>query len=64
MNGDQRTKGNIFAKGNEVDFSVDLRDLPADARAEMEFIFAGHVHEVLRAAIPGIGENGRLRIAA
>ena len=50
----------IIPKQNEKD----LRDLPADARAEMEFIFAGHVHEVLRAAIPGIGENGRLRIAA
>jgi ATP-dependent Lon protease len=46
----------IIPKQNEKD----LRDLPADARAEMEFIFAEHVHEVLRAAIPGIGENGRL----
>jgi ATP-dependent Lon protease len=48
----------IIPKANEKD----LRDLPADARAEMEFIFAEHVHEVLRAAIPGIGENGRLPI--
>jgi ATP-dependent Lon protease len=50
----------IIPKGNEKD----LVDLPADAREEMEFILAGHVHEVLRAAIPGIGEKGRLRVAA
>ena len=48
----------IIPKANEKD----LRDLPSDARAEMEFLFAGHVHEVLLAAIPGIGENGRLRM--
>src|SRR5579863_1643076 len=50
----------IIPKQNEKD----LRDLPADARNEMEFILAEHVHEVLRAAIPGITEQGRLRVAA
>jgi ATP-dependent Lon protease len=39
----------IIPKQNEKD----LRDLPSDARQEMEFILAEHVHEVLRAAIPG-----------
>ena len=42
----------IIPKQNEKD----LRDLPEDARNDMEFIFAGHVHEVLKAAIPGISE--------
>ena len=50
----------IIPKQNEKD----LRDLPADARNEMEFILAEHVHEVLRAAIPGISGQGRLRVAA
>lgn len=50
----------IIPKQNEKD----LRDLPDDARNEMEFILAEHVHEVLRAAIPGISEEGRLRVAA
>jgi ATP-dependent Lon protease len=50
----------IIPKQNEKD----LRDLPADARAEMEFIFAEHVHEVLLAAIPGIAERGLVRVAA
>ncbi len=50
----------IIPKQNEKD----LRDLPEDARAEMEFIFAEHVHEVLLAAIPGIAEHGLVRIAA
>ncbi len=50
----------IIPKQNEKD----LRDLPEDARADMEFILAGHVHEVLRAAIPGITEQHLLRVAA
>jgi ATP-dependent Lon protease len=50
----------IIPKQNEKD----LRDLPADARAEMEFVFAGHVHEVLRAAIPGIANSGLIPMAA
>jgi ATP-dependent Lon protease len=50
----------IIPKQNEKD----LRDLPDDARKDMEFVLAGHVHEVLRAAIPGIGEKGLLRVAA
>jgi ATP-dependent Lon protease len=50
----------IIPKQNEKD----LRDLPEDARAEMEFIFAEHVHEVLLAAIPGIAERGLVLVAA
>lgn len=50
----------ILPKQNEKD----LRDIPDDARSEMEFILAEHVHEVLKAAIPGIAEGGRLQIAA
>jgi ATP-dependent Lon protease len=50
----------IIPKQNEKD----LRDLPADAREEMEFIFAEHVHEVLLAAIPGIAEHGLISFAA
>jgi ATP-dependent Lon protease len=50
----------ILPKQNEKD----LRDLPADARQEMEFIFAGHVQEVLRAAIPGIAKRNLVHMAA
>src|ERR1700722_888610 len=50
----------IIPKQNEKD----LRDLPDDARNEMEFIVAEHVHEVLLAAIPGIAERGLALIAA
>jgi ATP-dependent Lon protease len=50
----------ILPKQNEKD----LRDIPEDARKEMEFVLAGHVHEVLKAAIPGITEGGRLHLAA
>ncbi len=50
----------ILPKQNEKD----LRDIPEDARSEMEFILAEHVHEVLKAAIPGIAEGGRLQLAA
>jgi len=50
----------IIPKQNEKD----LRDLPDDARGEMEFVLAEHVHEVLRAAIPGIGERNLLPVAA
>jgi ATP-dependent Lon protease len=50
----------IIPKQNEKD----LRDLPDDARNEMEFIVAEHVLEVLRAAIPGISEQSLLRVAA
>jgi ATP-dependent Lon protease len=50
----------IIPKQNEKD----LRDLPEDARADMEFIFAEHVHEVLLAAIPGIAERGLVLVAA
>ncbi len=50
----------IIPKKNEKD----LKDLPADARDEMEFIFAEHVHEVLRAAIPNIADHNLVLIAA
>jgi ATP-dependent Lon protease len=50
----------IIPKQNEKD----LRDLPEDARSEMEFLFAEHVHEVLLAAIPGIAAHGLVRVAA
>jgi ATP-dependent Lon protease len=50
----------IIPKQNEKD----LRDLPEDARNEMEFVLAEHVHEVLRAAIPGMGERKLLPVAA
>ena len=48
----------ILPKANQKD----LRDIPEPVRAEMEFIFAEKVGQVLEAAIPGIGK--RLRIAA
>ena len=48
----------ILPKANEKN----LRDIPEPVRAEMEFIFAERVSEVLHAAIPGIGT--RLRLAA
>src|SRR2546423_3446115 len=38
----------ILPKGNEKD----LRELPGNVRAEMEFIFAERIHDVLAAAIP------------
>jgi ATP-dependent Lon protease len=50
----------IIPKQNEKD----LRELPEDARNDMEFILATHVHEVLRAAIPGISEHSLLQVAA
>jgi len=50
----------ILPKQNEKD----LQDVPEDARREMEFVLAEHVHEVLKAAIPGITEGGRLQVAA
>jgi ATP-dependent Lon protease len=40
----------ILPKENQKD----LRDLPDNVRAEMEFIFAERVEEVLTAAIPGL----------
>ena len=50
----------IIPKQNEKD----LRDLPADAREEMEFILAEHVQDVLKAVIPGFSAQSRLRVAA
>ena len=38
----------------------DLRDIPEQARKEMEFIFADHIEDVLCAVIPGFAE--RLRV--
>jgi ATP-dependent Lon protease len=43
----------IMPKHNQKD----LRELPDDVRKEMEFIFAERVEEVLRTAIPGLGQR-------
>ena len=41
------------AQGNQKD----LRDLPEHVRKEMQFIFAERVEDVLRAAVPHLGER-------
>ena len=43
----------IMPKNNQKD----LRDLPEDVRNEMQFVFAERIEDVLRTAIPGIGER-------
>jgi ATP-dependent Lon protease len=43
----------ILPKGNQKD----LRDLPEKVRSEMKFLFAERVEDVLRAAIPELGER-------
>ena len=43
----------IMPKGNQKD----LRDLPEEVRKEMEFIFAERIEDVLRTAVPGMGER-------
>ncbi len=43
----------IMPKANQKD----LRDLPEEVRKEMEFIFAQRVEDVLRTAIPQLGER-------
>ncbi|HLG98129.1 MAG TPA: endopeptidase La [Bryobacteraceae bacterium] len=43
----------IMPKNNQKD----LRDLPDDVRKEMEFVFAERIEDVLRTAIPGVGER-------
>jgi len=43
----------IMPKANQKD----LRDLPDEVRNEMEFIFASRVEDVLRTAIPQLGER-------
>jgi ATP-dependent Lon protease len=43
----------IMPKANRKD----LRELPEDVQKEMEFIFAERVEDVLRTAVPGIGER-------
>ncbi|MBZ5608086.1 MAG: endopeptidase La [Acidobacteriia bacterium] len=43
----------IMPKANQKD----LRDLPEDVRKEMQFIFAERVEDVLRTAIPQLGER-------
>ncbi|MEQ1885429.1 MAG: endopeptidase La [Bryobacteraceae bacterium] len=40
----------ILPRGNQKD----LRDLPEEVRAEMEFVFAERVEDVLRAILPGL----------
>jgi ATP-dependent Lon protease len=43
----------ILPRGNEKD----LRDLPDEVRAEIEFVFADQIDDVLMAAIPRFGEK-------
>jgi ATP-dependent Lon protease len=43
----------ILPKGNQKD----LRDLPEHVRDEMKFVFAERVEDVLRAAVPHLGER-------
>jgi ATP-dependent Lon protease len=43
----------ILPKGNEKD----LRELPDTVRSEMEFVIAGRIEEVLRAALPQMAER-------
>jgi len=43
----------ILPKGNQRD----LRDLPEHVRNEMKFVFAERVEDVLRAAVPHLGER-------
>src|SRR5271170_7338040 len=43
----------IMPKANQKD----LRELPEDVRKEMEFIYAERIEDVLRTAVPGIGER-------
>jgi ATP-dependent Lon protease len=43
----------IMPKANRKD----LRELPEDVQKEMEFVFAERVEDVLRTAVPGIGER-------
>jgi ATP-dependent Lon protease len=43
----------ILPKGNQKD----VRDIPEEARNEMEFIFAERIEEVLEHAIPGVAER-------
>jgi ATP-dependent Lon protease len=45
----------ILPRGNRKD----LRDLPTDVRAQMEFIFADRIEDVLAAALPPVGEKLR-----
>ena len=40
-----------------LDNKNDLRELPDNIRAEMEFIFAGRIEEVLAAAIPDLASR-------
>src|SRR5574341_2394407 len=50
----------ILPKENEKD----LRELPDNVRAEMEFVFAERVEEVLAAAIPALAERlARTKVA-
>ncbi len=43
----------ILPKGNQKD----LRDLPEKVRNEMKFVFAERVEDVLRVAVPELGER-------
>ena len=43
----------ILPKGNQKD----LRDLPEEVRNEMQFLFAERIEDVLKAAIPQLGDR-------
>jgi ATP-dependent Lon protease len=45
----------ILPKANQKD----LRDVPEEARKELEFIFADHIEDVLCAVIPGFADRLR-----
>ena len=47
-------------KANEKD----MRDIPEEARKEMEFIFVEKIEEVLAAVIPGIYDRAEAGVPA
>jgi ATP-dependent Lon protease len=50
----------LMPKANQKD----MRDIPEEARKEMEFIFVEKIEEVLAAAIPGIYDRAAAEIPA
>jgi ATP-dependent Lon protease len=48
----------VLPRGNQKD----IRDVPEEARQEMEFIFADRIEDVLNALIPQL--NDRLKLVA
>jgi len=50
----------ILPRGNQKD----LRDLPEDVRAEMEFVFADRVRDVLAAMLPNVVPAAPVKVAS